>query len=154
MQVGAVLHDVRILRPRLRVGAVVDEEHPTAGCQARADQRPERGEAGPRHMRQPEREEHHVVGPRRFPLEQVGDHVLDIGAPNAFTVEGERLGRGVDHREMIRRLGEPCGPPPRAAGQLQHVTRRTERRQRRLDDDHLFVPLAGLALSPVVAALT
>jgi hypothetical protein len=62
-----------------RAVPVIDEHHPTAWRQRRADSRPERRESLRRDVREPEAEEHEVVAAVRRPCEQVGPGEADIG---------------------------------------------------------------------------
>jgi hypothetical protein len=94
VKVGAVLDDDGVLdvRFRLRPVAVVNQEHAAAGIQARPHELPERAEASPRDVRQPEGEEHDVVALFGAPLEEIREHVLDVSTSDAVAVQRQRLG--------------------------------------------------------------
>src|SRR5581483_4802234 len=154
VEVGGVLDDVWVvLHPWRGNGAVVDEKHSTTRRQAIPDELPEGPEPRAGHVRKPEGEEHDVVGRGRPPGEDVADDVLDILPSDPFSVEGERLGRGVDDRQMGSGLDQPLRPPAGAACELEHVSVHSEGVERLLDHRDLAVPLRLGLLPARIATL-
>jgi thiol-disulfide isomerase/thioredoxin len=82
--------------------SIVGEEHTSSGRQAVAHQRPKRGEALERDMRQPEAEEHDVVAPVRAPREQVGEHEAHALISDSLAGESQHLRRRVDRGDRVR----------------------------------------------------
>src|SRR5947207_11722755 len=115
-------------------------------------QGPEAAEEWPWNMGEPEQEEDHVVRSLGLPVEDVGDHVVDVAAPDTLSVDLEGLRRGIDDGQVISGAGQGLSPPPRSPRQFEHVASRVERVQRGDDDGDLAAPLQVLGFAMVVAA--
>ena len=111
---------------------VVDEEAATCGCQAFIDERPERGEAFERNVREPKSEKDNVITAVRPPREHIGKDRPD---PSSSPTS---RGRSPASRERRRRpsrrgvLQQPRRPRPRSAGKLEHIAGGREAVQRSL----------------------
>jgi hypothetical protein len=111
----------------------------------------ERAEAGPWHVREPEGEEHGVIGGVRSPIEEIRSHIGDVGASHPFPVECEHLGCAVHDGETV---GCPCqtiGPPPCSPRQFQDRAVRTKGSEGVVHDRYLALPFEQRFLAPVEA---
>lgn len=102
-------------------------------------------------MREPEGEEHDVIGPLRLPQEQVGDEVVHVGSPDSLAVQVQGLGRRVNDGQMPSSAGETRRPPPGASCHFQDVSCRAEGVKRTFDLRDLSIPFLGRARTSVVA---
>jgi hypothetical protein len=82
---------------------------------------------------EPEAEEHDVVATIRPPLEQVGPDEADPLVAHAGGGEREHLRRCIHGRDPGGVAEQLLGPSARAAGELEHVARRPEGLERRLE---------------------
>ena len=102
-------------------------DHAGNRAQRREQGIPEGGEAPWRHVREPEAEEHHVVGVVGSPVEQVGLEVahgyLGTGLLQSGAVDIEYLWRGVNGGYAGRVTRELHRPQTGAARELEHPAR-------------------------------
>src|SRR5207248_3883007 len=134
----SLFHTTRLTRAEL-----VDEKDPALRGERVANHPPEFGKPILGNMGQPEGEEHQVVPAIRFPREDVGQDMVDIGGVHPLSIERQHLLRSVDGGHVSGVLREPLRPPAGAACELEDGLKGTDPFERlKQGGDFLFILLA------------